>query len=126
MTIVLDASAVLAIVLDEPGADIVLPHVRGAMLSAVNLVEVIQRMAAYRVGSGDTLQQLARLEVEVASFDQAQAEIVASLRDKTRHKGISLADRACIALARAHKLPVYTADRIWTEIDHGVQIVLIR
>lgn len=126
MTVVLDASAVLALVLKEPGADVVLSHIRGALLSAVNLVEVIQRMVALRVESHDTLQQLARLEVEVVPFDVAQAAIVASLREKTRHKGLSLADRACVALARTRNLPAYTADQIWAEIDHGARIVLIR
>ena len=123
---VFDASALLAVMLGEPGGEIVLAHIRGGLVSTINIVEVIQRMADHGVDSEETLKQLARLEIEIVPFDLDQAAVVASLRSATRHKGVSLADRACLALASDRALPIFTTDRIWTELGLPLDIRLIR
>jgi len=123
---VFDASALLAVMLGEPGSEIVLAEMRRGLVSTVNVVEVIQRMADHGIDSKETLKQLSRLEIEIVPFDLDQAAVVASLRPATRHKGVSLADRACLALATDRALPVFTTDRIWTELALPLDIRLIR
>ena len=123
---VFDASALLAVMLGEPGSEIVLAEMRRGLVSTVNVVEVIQRMADHGIDSKETLKQLSRLEIEIVPFDLDQAAVVASLRPATRHKGVSLADRACLALGIDRGLPVFTTDRIWTELALPLDIRLIR
>ena len=123
---VFDASALLAVMLGEPGSEIVLAEIRRGLVSTVNVVEVIQRMADHGIDSKETLKQLSRLEIEIVPFDLDQAAVVASLRPATRHKGVSLADRACLALGINRGLPVFTTDRIWTELALPLDIRLIR
>jgi len=123
---VFDASALLAVMLGEPGSEIVLAEIRRGLVSTVNVVEVIQRMADHGIDSKETLKQLSRLEIEIVPFDLDQAAVVASLRPATRHKGVSLADRACLALGIDRGLPVFTTDRIWTELALPLDIRLIR
>lgn len=123
---ILDASAVLALLHNEAGADRILPLVGRAVLSAVNAAEVqeklvrlgIERQAAWDVVTG-TVQ-------EVIAFDAKQAEIAGNLVAQTSPLGLSLGDRACLALGKVLRLPVYTADRVWKDLRAGVEINLIR
>jgi ribonuclease VapC len=122
---VLDASAVLAVVLGECGADRVwaLPE---ALISAVNYAEVVSKLIDLGVPPEVAVVRVAQLAAEVAPMDEAAAFGAALLRATTRARGLSLGDRACLALAKARGLPAVTADRAWASVDAGVEIVLIR
>lgn len=124
---VLDASAVLASLLEEPGCerlnDLVLEN---AVASTVNLAEVqaklVQRGYDPDEAWEDTLDQVAAAE----PFTAEHAKIAGTLVNKTRSLGLSLADRSCLALAISLKAPVYTTDRAWKGLRIGVPIHVIR
>jgi len=129
--VVLDASALLALLRDEPGADRVAEAiVPGALISSVNWAEVLSRL----VDLGGDVQAIGASAlppagdgtVEVVPFDGLQAREVARLRSKTRSLGLSLADRAALGLARLKGLPVLTSDRAWRSLHVSVRIEVIR
>jgi PIN domain nuclease of toxin-antitoxin system len=124
--IVLDASAVLALLQREAGADVVLQHLENAMISSVNLAELAARLADHGMPGTEIREIAEAIGVEVVSFDKNQAYTAASLRPITRAKGLSLGDRACLALAMERGAPALTADRAWTELDLGIDVRLIR
>ena len=124
--IVLDASAVLAVIFREPGAERVIEQALGSAISAVNHAEVISRLADEGADRELASREISRLRFEVTPFDQRQAEHAGYLRSATRHIGLSLGDRACLALALAREAPVLTADRAWADLDIGLEIQLIR
>lgn len=124
--VVLDASAVLALLLGEPGADRVETVVDAAHISAVNLAEVVQRLVDKGAGDDEALAVLGAYAWRVAPLDEAAAVRVGLLRRSTKSRGLSLGDRACLVLGKRLGLPVYTADRAWAELDLGVEVVLIR
>ncbi|MDP1631775.1 MAG: type II toxin-antitoxin system VapC family toxin [Caulobacter sp.] len=123
---VLDASAVLAVVLTEPGGDRVRPLIADSLLSAVNLAEVATRLLDLGFAAAEVDRLLERLRFSVVPFDAGLAVSAGRLRTQTRHLGLSLGDRACLALAQREQLPVLTADRAWARLDVGVEVVLIR
>ena len=123
---VLDASAVLAVLLSEGGAEAARPRLAGGCVSAVNYSEVLAR-AARRCGSLESARrQVDRYDLAVVAFDAEHAVVAAALRPATDPAGLSFADRACLALGRARGLPVVTADRAWARLDIGVTVELIR
>jgi len=129
---VLDASALLAYLRDEPGAEAVADAIAvGAAISTVNLAEVLSR-AADRGGDPTGLirqmtdQGLLDGAVSVEPFTTPDAIEVASLRVRTRDHGLSLGDRACVALAKRLTLPALTADTAWSRLDLGVELRQIR
>lgn len=124
--IVLDASAVLALVLEEPGRERVSPVLPNSVISTVNLAEVVTRLAQDGLVSSEIRTLVGGLVVEVAPFDEEQAYLAGELRPLTRHLGLSLGDRACLALGRTLGLPVFTADRSWQGLEVGVEIQVIR
>jgi PIN domain nuclease of toxin-antitoxin system len=126
MTVILDASALLTILLDEHGADMVRPHMASAQMSIVNLCETYTRLIEAGLSKADADDQVAQLGLRIRSFREAHALEAAVLRPLTRHVGLSMGDRACLALARLNDLPVLTADRLWADLDIGVDIRLIR
>jgi ribonuclease VapC len=123
---VLDASAVLAVLLKEPGADIVRPHLPGAMISSVNVAEVINR----RLKNGESLERNAQvvgsLQMRIVNFNFEQAVMSASFKPYARISNLSLADRACLSLGLLRNVPVLTAEHNWTKADMGVDVRLIR
>jgi len=123
---VLDASAVLAFLLGEPGSAIVQERIAGGHWSAVNYAEVLTRLAELSGSLEDTRSQIEQLELELIPFDAEQAALTAVLRPLTRKYGLSLADRACLALAISSKRTVLTADQSWSKLAVGVDIVQIR
>lgn len=125
---VLDASAILAALFREPGADVVEAHIDQAIVSAVNLSEVAAKLADRGVSSRDVEALLGALGLPVRAFDASEALAAASLRERTRSHGLSLGDRACLALGRSESLPVITADRAWSDVSAaiGVKVVLLR
>ena len=129
---VLDASAVLALMYEEPGADRVSAVVaRGAVVSIVNWAEAASRMTERgetvdRAAQRLTAQMGALGTLAIVAFDEGMARETARLRLPTRHLGLSLADRACLALGRLRRLPVLTTDRDWRSLNISVRIEVIR
>ena len=124
--VVLDASDVIALLRHEGGADLVWESAPVAIVSAVSLAENAAWMSDEGMPDFEARLTLDDLELEVVPFDRETALVAGSLRSATRHKGLSLGDRACLALARQEGAPVLTADRTWAELDLGVEIRLIR
>lgn len=127
---VLDGSVMLAYLHAEPGRQRVesLLLEEHCLLLSVNLAEVMSRLADWGVPLAEADERLAGLELERVPFDHSLARQAAQLRPPTRHLGLSLADRACLALAEARCIPAVTADRPWVEVGQaqGIQIVCIR
>lgn len=124
--IALDASALLAFLFREPGHERVAEALGEACISAVNLSEVLGRFA--RDGH-DPLKVLAQIRIsplEIVPFGSDHAALAASLVPLVRNKGLSLGDRACLALAASRGIPALTADRSWADVDVGVVVGLIR
>ena len=122
---VLDASALLAALLLEPGHETV-READGAGISAVNLAEVYARADERGAGNGRVDAIVELMSIAVHGFARGDARLTAALRRSTRHLGLSLGDRACLALGQRLGLPVMTADRRWAELDIGVEVHLIR
>ena len=123
---VMDSSVVLALLLREPGREHVSAALPGARISTVNLTEVISKMLDRGLSLGQVDDQMRDFSLTVMDFDRALATQAGLLRAATRHKGLSLGDRACLALALREGLPVMTADKAWSDLDLGVEVVLIR
>jgi ribonuclease VapC len=123
---VLDSSALLAYFLAEPGAVAVKQYLGHSTISAVNLSEVAARLANRGALEELIRGQVQKLRLSVYDFDEEIAYAAGMLRERTKELGLSLGDRACIATAARLNLPAVTADRVWSELDLGVKIVLIR
>jgi ribonuclease VapC len=124
--IVLDASALLTIVKKERGADIVEATFGDAAISVVNLTEVISKVWDWNLDADKYVRNLAALPLEFVDFNFARAAQAGHLRPSTRNLGLSLGDRACLALAIERDCPVLTADRTWAKLNIGIPIQLIR
>ena len=126
MTGVLDASAVLALLNDEPGSDVVRARLDGSVMSLVNAVEVGTKLVDRGLSEEQTRETLELLDIPMIVLDAELADISVALRATTRSRGLSLADRVCVALAAREGLPAITADRNWSGLDLPCEIVLIR
>ena len=124
--VVLDASALLAILLGEPGGEVVRPHLLGAVMSAVNYSEVLDRTARLTGSLESARRNVDRQRIEVVPFDAEQAAVAASLVPTTRTYGLSLGDRSCLALGVSRGATVLTADQVWAKLNLDVPIVIIR
>ncbi len=122
---VLDASAILALLQGERGSEAVLEALPGAAVSTVNLSEVVAKLAGHGMPLVEIRQALT-LGLEVVPFTEDLAYAAGELRPLTRDRGLSLGDRACLALAKTMDLPVLTADRAWASLDLGVEVRLAR
>ena len=125
---VLDASAILALLQNEPGADYVRARVErtSSIISAVNLAEVGYKMTEHGLSGTQVQEVMIELGVEVRPFDAEQALTSVGLYAPAKKHGLSLADRACLALAQLMGLPALTADRAWRNVDSDIEIELIR
>lgn len=124
---VLDASALLAVVNEEPGAALVLDALEeGALLSSVNLCEVVTKLVDSDFDEDAIRAIVAGTGVRVVELNESHAYAAGILRSMTRRQGLSLGDRACLALAVETGLPALTADRLWLGLDVGVELQLIR
>ncbi len=126
MGVVLDASALLAFLHEEPGGEQVSPVLDGAHVSAVNWSEVLQKSLQRDVNIDGMQQEFTDVGVIFEPFTPEQAETAARLFTRTRNHGLSLADRACLALAMEKGLPVLTADRAWGRLKLDVAIEVVR
>ena len=124
--VILDASALLALLFDEPGAERVMEHLETASISSVNWSEVGARLADRGADARAIMAELGETSLEIVPFARADAEAAAALRTGTRHLGLSLGDRACLALAQRMGGPALTSDRSWAQLDIGVPIQPIR
>ncbi|HEX8302539.1 type II toxin-antitoxin system VapC family toxin [Sphingomonas sp.] len=128
MTCVLDASAVLAMLLDEPGAAEVQEALLGACISAVNLAEVVSTLVNRGLSGAIAREAIAGIDITTIAADRDQAIDAGILRAFTAQAGLSLGDRFCLSLARRLRLPVLTADSAWRQVEAevGVSVHLIR
>jgi ribonuclease VapC len=125
--IVLDASAILAVINGEQGAEKLTPELlAGAVGSAVNLAEVQTKLVSRGWTSDQAWEDATSPVREVLAFDGEQARIAGDLVTETKHLGLSLGDRACLALGIALKLPLYTAEKAWRKLKVDVRVHVIR
>jgi len=122
---VLDSSAILAVINSENGEDKVEPKFRDSVVSSVNVAEVLTKLAERDVDLNDALNYFLNVGLEIAEFDIALALRTAALRPATKHLGLSLGDRACLALAMQENAIAVTADKTWKSLD-VCKIELIR
>jgi PIN domain nuclease of toxin-antitoxin system len=125
-TAVLDASAILAVLQGEAGKTKIERVLSRAAISAVNHSEVLAHLIERSMPRREVERAIASLDLEVVPFDAAQSAAAAALRPATRHLGLSLPDRACLALAKLRRQPAYTTDRAWAQLHVGVRIELAR
>ena len=124
---VLDASALLALLNQEPGSERVATCIaNGAVISTVNLSEVVAKLSDAGMPEEVTREALSILGILVVDFDTALAYDAGLLRPLTRQMGISLGDRACLALARHLNLPAVTTDKVWKNLPLDIAVQLIR
>jgi ribonuclease VapC len=125
--VVLDASALLAILNQEVGAETLTPEIlSGAAISTVNLAEVHGKLVGRGLRPDDAWEATLGPIREAVPFTAEHARLVGDLVAQTRPLGLSLGDRACLALGVALKAPVYTADRSWKKLKVGARIRVIR
>jgi PIN domain nuclease of toxin-antitoxin system len=128
--IVLDSSAILAVLYSEPGASKVVSILHSeeveVLVSAVNLCEVHTRLLRDGLPDHEASRILANLKLTVVPFEEGDAYAAGELSNQTRSLGLSLGDRACLALATKWSLTARTADRVWKKLRVGIPIELIR
>jgi len=124
--VVLDASALLALLNDETGSDLVRELLPDALISTVNLAEVVTRLSLLGMPGEQIREVLTLLGLNIEPFEEEQAFRTGLLAAQTHSLGLSLGDRACLALASATGATAVTADRVWNGLDLGVKIQLLR
>lgn len=126
---VLDASALMAVLNRETGDSVVeAALIEGAAMSTVNFSEVVAKLAERAMTEQDIHLTLSPFDLELFDFDRTGAFAAGFLRSLTRRQGVSLGDRACLALAAQVGLPALTSDRRWADLDPalGVEVRLLR
>jgi len=123
---VLDASALLALLAEEPGADEVEALLDGAVMSAVNLSEVLQKSEQHGIDTEGLEFDLEALGLELSHFDVPQARAAAEIWARAPRAGLSLGDRACLALSDTIGGTAVTTDRRWSGPKHGVRVRVLR
>lgn len=126
MSIVLDASALLALLHNEPGGEVVAAALEDAMISTVNWSEVLQKAKQREVDTDGMAQDFMAIGLQFEAFTADHAILTVDLWSSTRQHGLSFADRACIALALNQNKPIMTADRAWKKLNLKTPLQVIR
>jgi PIN domain nuclease of toxin-antitoxin system len=124
--VVLDASAMIALLLDEPGAEVVLPRLATSIASTANWAEVAQHLIPRGTDLAEVRAALVQGGLVLVPLSVAGAQRAASLREPTRGSGLGLADRCCLALAAETGRVALTADTAWASAEVGADVELIR
>ena len=125
--VILDASALLAILFEEPGSEVVAEVLSSCSISAVNYAEVLTLLVREGLPHVEAIHKLAALNLPVIPWDQALAEAAADLSPLAKTHGLSLGDRACLATARSLRHTVLTTERAWRRLPKlGIEIQFIR
>ena len=125
--VVLDSSALLALIQSEKGAEVVRPLLKQTVMSTVNVAEVLTALQRVNIFSEEATNAISEIVPFIIPFDLEQAQNVAKLYLQVKSKGLSLGDRACLAVGMKLQAPIYTADKIWRELRlENVEIRLIR
>ncbi|MEA5564848.1 MULTISPECIES: type II toxin-antitoxin system VapC family toxin [unclassified Anabaena] len=124
--VVVDASAVLALLNQETGSEEILQLIDNAAISSVNLSEVIAKLAEAGIPEEEIRQILLNLNLEVILFNEEQALRAGMMRPATKSIGLSFGDRACLALGVILNQPVITTDRLWSNLNIGIEIRVVR
>lgn len=126
-SVVFDASAILALLRNEPGADTVAQYAGDGLISAVNLQEVIKELLRRGIPIQASLELLDALHLDVRAHGRAEAAASAALYPVTSQYGSGLGDRTCMALAIAEDLPALTADKAWAKVQvAGLKVQFVR
>lgn len=123
--VVLDASALLALMRNEPGAATVAASLSSALISTVNLAEVQGTLVAAGLSEQEAWWHIAEIGCESVPFDGEEARIAGGLAGVVGRHSLSLGDRACVALAMARKATVYTTQAAWKDLKLGVAVEVI-
>lgn len=126
MTVVLDASAMLAVLLEEPGRERVLTVMDDALIASVNWSEVVARLVSRTASAAQIAAAAGLMAGRIEAFGVEDADLAGRLIARTRPLGLSLGDRCCLAFGILRKATVLTTDRAWAGLDVGVTIELIR
>ena len=124
--VVFDSSVLIAILRQEPGSEVGEQSLNDALISTVNLAEVATYLARNSVPPETINQALAAFPIEVVPFDREQGLIAGCLYPACKSLGLSLGDRACLALAKSKNLPILTADQAWLKLEIDVTVSSIR
>lgn len=126
MSVLLDASAALALLMKEPGYEQVLGNLTDASISSVNMAEVCAKYSDRMLNPALIARYFSNLSIAVIPFQPQHALVSGQLRPVTRTHGLSLGDRACLATALVEKRTVLTADRVWASLGLDIEVILIR
>ncbi|MGI9090555.1 MAG: type II toxin-antitoxin system VapC family toxin [Gemmatimonadaceae bacterium] len=124
--VVLDASALAALLIGESGSDVVEAALPNALINAVNLAEVLIVLGRRGIDVEAAERIVSSLPLDVVATDASLAKEIARLAAETRSSGLSLGDCVCLATGRVTQLRVLTADRAWAKLDVGVQVTIVR
>ena len=125
--IVFDSSALIALFAKENGYEFIKKHMKDAIISSINIAEVYKYCIEVQNLTENESKKLIKLsDIKIVDFCNEQALITAKLVSKTKQYGLSLGDRACIALAMLGKNPVITCDRIWQKVELDIEFIMAR
>ena len=125
--IIFDASAVIGLFAKEKGVEVIKKHSRNAIISSVNISEVYKYCIDKQNLTTEECRNIMTISgIKIINFDEKQALIAASIYPQTKALGLSLGDRACIALALEKHYPVLTCDKIWEKVDLNIKFIIVR